>query len=183
MSVKPWLQAVSQLAPRSQEAVYLELGHEFSREPLSEHQKDRLAILLRGIHDFRPGECYMNAGKIALEHDCLKFCEGLAAGLWPMAHSWVSFEGRAIDVTWPTAWKTRLIKSAKKIETVMQRIEHNLKNCTYYGVEIPTRVFRRHVLKEKCWSPLFAPEYYQEWPAFKELLTGKKFATLSERGN
>ncbi len=170
------IEFVADRFPGSQEAQYIKVGKWFTREPLTAFERESLAIMLRNIHAFKPGECYMNAWKISQERDALIFCEGLAAGMWPVPHAWVSYKGRAIDVTWPVQWKQRFVyKSAINIETIMQRVEHNLKNCVYFGVEVPAEIIRDHALKQKTYSPLFDARFYKQWPEFTRLLQGKKF--------
>lgn len=51
------------------------------------------------------GECYKNAGNLALEDDTLVYCEGWAykPGIIPLHHAWcVDPNGEVIDPTWGT---------------------------------------------------------------------------------
>lgn len=166
--------------PKSQEAMYLKIGKWFSKEPLSASEREDLGFKLAYVHAFKVGECYMNAGKLAMERDGLIFCEGFAAGLWPVAHAWVSYKDRAIDVTWPQNWGKPYFKATARAEDIMRRVEHNLKHCSYFGVEIPTEAARLHFIKQKRWSPLFDPRFARDWPKFTELLTSRNVpATMS----
>lgn len=184
--IKDFLSAVARLAPKSQEAAYLELGHEFSQEPLSDLDMEDLLNQVKWLGPFRPGECYMNAGRIALNNitDDLVFCEGFASGIFAVPHAWVAFKGRAIDVTWAISWeKPKAYAAAKTRSEIRDRISLNIARSSYFGVEVPTNVFRAHVFKCKRWSPLFDPRFYKQWPKFKMIVAGKKFAMLSQRGN
>ncbi len=174
-----WMRQCANLSPRSEEAQYLKIGKWFSREPLSAFERESLGLMLRDIYPFRPGECYMNAFKIAQERaGQLTFCEGFAAGIWPVNHAWVSYKGRAIDVTWPVQWKARFVyKMAVNVETIMQRVEHNLKNCSYLGIEVPGDVIRDHCRTQGTYSPLFDARFYKRWPEFEKAIADRTFLT------
>ena len=173
-----WLGFGAQLAPLSQDATYHRLGKYFSNKPLSISEKERLAPLIGNVHPFRVGQCYMNAGKLVLARKALKFCEGVAGGPWPMAHAWVSFEGRAIDVTWPLSWKNgRSQKSARfpgtlSAEIIMRRVEHNIANCTYKGIEIETPIIKKHFFAHRRYGPMFDPDHARAWPDFERQIFG-----------
>jgi hypothetical protein len=169
-----WLKSSAQMAPHSQDATYHRLGHAFSNNPLSVSDRAKLAPMLSHIHKFRVGECYMNSGLIALAQESLKFCEGVAAGMWPVNHAWVAFKGRAIDVTWPISWEPgRKATSARftpsdKADVIMRRVLHNLKTCTYWGIEIPRPVLKAHFLEYKHYMPLFDPTLGRRWPEYEQ---------------
>lgn len=170
------LEWVAKQFPNSEQAQYLRIGKWFSNEPLSDDERAELRYKLANVHAFKPGECYMNAGKIALEVGSgLSFVEGYAAGFWPVPHAWIEYRGRAIDVTWPTRWTARRNKPAYRIETIMQRVEHNIKTCSYLGVAIPENMLRTHVMKLRQWSPLFDGSFHAQWPEFEKLLTDRKY--------
>lgn len=157
--------------PRSQEAQYLKLGKWFSREAFTKAESEQLGLILAGISSFRVGECYMNAGRIAIDRDGIQFCEGFAAGLWPVPHAWVEYKDRAIDVTWPVAWEPKLCDQAVSTPAeIMERVNFNIKNCTYFGVAIPTKIFRKHILSVESWSPLFDARFARDWTEFEKAL-------------
>lgn len=179
-SARQQLEFVAARFPRSEQAQYLRLGRWLTKEPFSFDDLEYIASQLKNIHAYKPGECYMNAWKIVTNRDVFTFCEGYAAGLWPVSHAWVTYKGRAIDVTWPTRWKRGHFGPARSIATIMQRVEHNLKSCSYLGVEIPTPIIRAHALKHKTYIPLFDGRFHKSWPEFeKQILTwDSKFPTI-----
>lgn len=174
-SAQEMIEFIAARCPRSQEAQYLKLGKWLSTEPFGASDLADIADMLKGIHNYKPGECYMNAWKIATSRRALKFCEGFAAGMWPVPHAWVTYKGRAIDVTWPTDWRLGHVGAAKNIGIVMDRVEHNLKNCSYLGVEVPANVIRDHGLECGTYSPLFDRRFIKRWPEFEKSLDTGKF--------
>ena len=176
-SAEKWIGFEAANCPRGEAAQYLKLGHWFSNEPLSDYEREDVGRLLKNIAAFKPGECYMNSGRIALHgRGDLRFCEGLAAGIWPVPHAWIEYRGRALDVTWPTSWKRdKVYKSAITVEQIMERVNHNIANCHYFGVKIPTALLQDHVVKQRTWSPLFDARFYRRWPEFERALTTGKF--------
>ena len=174
-SAREQLEFVAARFPVSMEAQYLRLGKWLTKDPLAKCDLDFIAHELKNIHAYRPGDCYMNAWKIATNRDVFTFCEGYAAGLWPVPHAWVTYKGRAIDVTWPTRWERGHVGPARSIATIMQRVEHNLKSCSYLGVEVPTAVIRDHALEQKTYSPLFDGQFHRRWPEFEKAIATGKF--------
>lgn len=57
----------------------------------------------------------------------------------------------------------------------MQRVEHNLKSCSYLGVEVTTAVIRDHALEQKTYSPLFDARFIKHWPEFEKKIDTDKF--------
>lgn len=158
--------------PQSEEAQYTRIGKWFSNEPLSSSSLDEVTERLCQLYAYKPGECYMNAGRIAVEIDEFTFCEGFAAGFWPVSHAWVSFKGRAIDVTWPTRLEPKRIRKSRSKLVIRERIAHNLANCHYFGVEIPRELLRAHLSKCKTWSPAFGAQFHGTWKQRERALTG-----------
>ena len=49
----------------------------------------------------KPGSCFMNASRLALESSDLTYVEGFAASVVPMHHAWcVRLDGKVVDPTW-----------------------------------------------------------------------------------
>ena len=153
----------------TQEGVYLVGGHAFCQDPLSPREQDELADLLVGGYGYKPGECYMNAGRIAVDTD-LPFCEGFAAGPWPVPHGWNVYKGRAIDVTWPVRWtRKQCYTTARTKEQIMERVNHNIANCVYWGIEIPSKIASAHFVKQKSWSPVFDPRFFRDYESLPDV--------------
>jgi hypothetical protein len=81
------------------------------------------------------GECFMNAGRLALDSPDYSYCEGYAyTPTCPIAvlHAWcVDKDGVAVDPTWPDA-----------------------KDCAYTGIIIPDQVLRKTLLSREKWGVL-----------------------------
>lgn len=175
-----WLKTSSDMSPGSQWATYRRLGKMFSSVPLGTQDAEELGRLLAGIHAFRVGECYMNAVKIAMKQKSLIFCEGIASGLWPVEHAWVSYKGRAIDVTWPLTWEKgrgdncARYRGSQKAELIMKRVVNNLATCRYYGLEIPTGIISAHCFEYKRYTPMFDPHYARHWAAYEKQILSRK---------
>lgn len=148
----------------NEERFYLEAGRAFSTEPLPDDEIEQIAKKIASTGwSFKPGECYMNAGRVALETDLI-FCEGYAMGMWPVAHGWLTYKDRAIDVTWPTEWKSpTCFRAVRTVELLAERIKFNVVNCFYWGIEVPTEIARHHFLKHMRWSPLFDQRNINKW--------------------
>lgn len=171
-----WLKAAHSVAANSQDAAYFRLGHKFSSVPLDAKERHELGQMLANIRAFRVGECYRNAGEIALEQEKLIFCEGVAAGNLPvtLSHAWVSYKGRAIDVTWPTSLERKSgYRPSMAAEQIMKRVVHNLKTSEYWGIEIPRSIISKHFFKYERWSPMFDPAYARLWPKFETQIFGE----------
>lgn len=86
-----YLKALHQMQILSS-SFYLWLGHTFEVHPLP------------AAYSPGPlGQCYMNAGRLAVENPDLVYCEGWAfhAGIIPLHHAWcVDPSGKVIDPTW-----------------------------------------------------------------------------------
>ena len=99
-----------------------------------------------------PKECFSNAGRLALADDRLTYCEGFAMRdnlQFPIHHAWARNEsGAIIDATWndPT-------------------------DCTYLGIEFPTKFLRKWTFRNKYWGLLAS-----SWSINVELM--KDFETL-----
>lgn len=153
-----WLKVVAKVdggsSGRSDESLIVRYGKVFTRKRITRSERIDLIRLLNDVHAFKVGECFMNAGKLSLEHD-LVYCEGLAAGPWPVYHAWISWRNLPIDVTWPVSWKSAeeaYYKPSSDGSDIFKRVEYNVENCCYAGVEIPATDLRRIVLKTKTWG-------------------------------
>lgn len=156
--MKKYMQMVSKAARRgrtvkgycSLEELYLKEGKVFSKEPLSRTEECELLDLLAGSRDlFQMRQCYMNASKLAIGCDCLKFCEGLTGCVIPITHAWVSFKGRPIDVTWI---RHKEDTPTNDLELLMSRIRHNIKTWTYIGVEISREKLHEVIFSRTLWG-------------------------------
>ena len=80
-------------------------------------------------------ECFSNAGNLALMDDRLTYCEGFAMRddlMFPIHHAWATYAtGEVVDVTW-----------------------NDPQNCTYLGIEFPTKFLRKWTFKNKYWGLL-----------------------------
>lgn len=131
--IKNYLQTCSDMFnKKSVEYVYLTEGREFSNQPLSPvEETDLLGLLARGTYTQK--ECWYNASVLAVSNQGLTFCEGYAVRdklPIPIQHAWVTFKGRAIDVTWGNTYTVRSPKN------ILARIRNNIAYSIYFGVEI-----------------------------------------------
>ncbi len=85
------------------------------------------------------GDCFMNAGKLALDNLDYQYCEGYAyTPTCPIAvlHAWcVDQDNTVVDPTWSDA-----------------------KQCAYRGIIIPEQKLRQTLLSRKKWGVLDNPE-------------------------
>ncbi len=178
-AIKQWLDITAKAAAkfgidamRNQELAYRKHGRLFSNEPLTKADELELGRRICGFQSYRVGECYMNAAKIATRREELKFCEGVAMGLWPVPHGWVVFKGRAIDVTWPTSWGNRNVANERafSFDEVMARVRENIASSTYWGIEVPTDLLHEHLLKRECYSPIFDQSFLSKPDDVREKL-------------
>lgn len=96
------------------------------------------AGLPRDIRRGDANQCFMNAAHLALEDDRFTYCEGVAAGIIPMAHAWCADKnGLVIDNTW----------------------EHGK---AYWGVAVKQSYLRRTLLKRKVYGLIY--NWEQHWP-------------------
>ena len=139
-NLKGYLVAVSEMqnkcsngAHSGLEGIYLNEGKEFSKRPLTPQDEIELLEFVKNSK-YKQKECWKNATKIALDStDTIKFCEGFGVSHRipiPIHHAWISFKGRAIDVTWG---KEHVISSDANI---LKRIKKNIAESEYFGVEI-----------------------------------------------
>jgi len=153
---------------KSQEGFYLAKGHLFPHEPLTEQESRLLADIIGGSL-FKTKECYMNAAIIVLEArrlegtpDEITYCEGIALGrvVIPVHHAWVSLHGKAIDVTWQEFGK----RHTRTLKKVLARIDNNIRECSYYGVEVPSKLLSKHIVAAGRYSPVIEGTNYDHSP-------------------
>jgi len=98
----------------------LALGHSFEAQPLP-------ARFNRGT----VGQCFANAGSLALNNPGLIYVEGLAdCGLFPTAHAWcIDDAGRVIDPTW-----------------------RDCANASYFGIPVQWDALHEHVDQTGYWG-------------------------------
>jgi hypothetical protein len=136
----------------SAEDFYLREGVPFPHEPLTKDERDSLRNFLP-LAKYRTKECYMNASKASLYSKDLVYCEGYAVGnMIPVAHAWVSLNGKPLDLTWPIDFKK--IQPPKTIDALLDRIEHNIANCSYFGIAVPKKVLSSHLLETETYCPI-----------------------------
>lgn len=69
-------------------------------------------------------QCFMNAGRLALERDDLFYCEGVAHSVIPVEHAWcIDREGRVIDPTWDEPERCTYVGVAFKPDWFFDRIQ------------------------------------------------------------
>jgi hypothetical protein len=77
------------------------------------------------------GECFGNAGRLAVKHAELTYCEGIASDPWfgYLEHAWcVDLDGRVIDQTW-------LYDPLRK----------------YFGIPFKAEWLYRALARNRCW--------------------------------
>jgi hypothetical protein len=140
--IRGWLTAVEWMRKKcdqqwkySSAELLLANGHEWPFAPLPDH-----------IKPGEKGECFRNATMLAIEHDDLTYCEGMAINfLFPVEHAWcVDRQGRVIDNTWAA------LKLPKK---------HKLKldEPQYFGVAIKTSFLLNQLRRLKFYGMMYQP--------------------------
>jgi hypothetical protein len=127
------------------------MGAKFTIEEL-----DELRLMLAG-RAWKQKECYMNAGKLALDWPSrLVYYDGLAlrgdilAGI-PFDHAWVCINDKPVDVTWFINTRSQ---PTKDWYHVRNRIVHNAWNNKYHGKPVETERLREFLLERKRYCPV-----------------------------
>jgi hypothetical protein len=101
------------------------------------HQEKRGVKLPAGFARGEFKECFSNAGRLALSHSNLTYCEGYACRdglLIPIHHAWcLDDKDRVVDITWLDP-----------------------ESCSYIGVLFSHQELRLEILKNEFWGLLDA---------------------------
>jgi hypothetical protein len=85
-----------------------------------------------------PGNCFEDAGRLALNSDSLTYCEGIAMSVFPVHHAWcIDSKGRVVDKTWAA---------------VDAKINTDRPNIAYFGVAIDDDDLRVRLLGKETWG-------------------------------
>lgn len=128
-------------------------GRAFPQKPLTAAQEAVVRkVLKRYLRHTKPRirQCYCNASILAEvgQAEGFAYFEGYAAGIIPVNHAWVGFQGKAIDVTWRELEDNR----PSSIETVLSRIRENVLKSAYMGIEVPLAYLHKIQLRDRCYS-------------------------------
>jgi hypothetical protein len=137
----------------SPEEFVLKEGKPFGQVPLSEEDRKWLLELFRSMRQgYEPKRCFANAQWIVSCVDGFSYWEGYAldaeAPYIPLHHAWNVHNGKVVDVTLRSQaslrdWKKRVGQVTRPDpRTLIERIERNIGNVSYYGVEVPRKFVR-----------------------------------------
>jgi len=90
-------------------------------------------------------QCFANSYNLAINHDDLTYCEGIAIGIIPVHHAWViNAKDRVIDVT----WRTRENDGAYK---------HNPGEMAYLGLKFTREDLQVNLVRHHQYGGLLMP--------------------------
>jgi len=143
-------------------------GYAFPQKPLTAAQETVVRkVLGRYLRHMKPKirQCYCNAAILAQtgQAEGFAYFEGYAAGVFPVNHAWVGFEGKAIDVTWRELEDDR----PATLETVLSRVRKNALKCAYMGIQVTLAHLRKMQIRDKCYSSAL-DDWRHGWPLLKE---------------
>lgn len=123
------------------EEFLLKRGKLIESAPLTKEVADDLWGLLR-LTTFEIKRCYWNAQQIVHWHDDCQYYEGYAlqAGLIPMHHAWVVYEGVVVDVTWRPGLHELAGRRSKK--TLIRHLTSNASEVAYWGLPVERKKVR-----------------------------------------
>ena len=145
----------------------LDRGTEHPSAPLTLAEWEILlaAVQASRVNRFRLGECYYNSQMlVASDSTCqLNYCEGFAIGnvSLPVAHGWVTLNGKVIDLTWRTV-------SRRGSGRFRDRILGELPpDWSYYGVSFTAEMVIARIMRMKA-TASFLDDIYNGYPLFRE---------------
>jgi hypothetical protein len=148
------------------------LGSASSSRPLPKRGLEPLRNALKEMVHMAPRqkECFRNAFLLAsiLDRRGLGglYCEGYAWDArfpFPIHHAWVSWRGRAIDVT----WRQTLDRTATATAAQLQKfVEGNIKKNSYYGVPLDLDYVANLNKKERSYRSAI-DDWRHKWPLLR----------------
>ena len=125
-------------------SLILDKGREFQGRAQSRDYPSTASF--RKLFRPKPKECYYNAQMFVLEHREGRYFEGYSAGSFiPFQHAWIVMpDGRVVDFT---------------LDALKRRYKYDPDEVEYIGVEVPTDILRKLILKYNSSEP-YAQMHY-----------------------
>lgn len=153
-------------------------------EPLSKKDEGVLmdALVELECHEPQIKQCYKNAfllTQIGKDRDLdFEYTEGYGATLIPTFHAWVTWKGRAIDVTWRGDEFT-LEPGAKNM---LNWVKRNITETPYKGITIPFDYMQRLTCARKAYLSAI-DDWQAGWPLIRKDFSFDKPIAKIGRGN
>ena len=166
MAVREYMERVTRLVNDAASGVSMRMtveeyvlrnGHLFASGEIS--PEDMTALDMTGWPDHQPRECYRNAQMTAMTlqvtlGDRVKYVEGymLANTVLPIAHAWVSIDGKVVDTT--------IRHPDREGDRIFGEIPRGRE---YYGVEMDPRPVTEHVVWHRTHISIL-DDWQCKWP-------------------